>query len=397
MFDELSTEHASYAAPKPVQSSIPDGVRQLEAAISEVMIIENSVLEAHDTILAQFIGRLSMDSEEAYEHLDSKLEPMNLLPAFSTDPTNNKHVISILDGREVPAPRSWYPNALLLVLTIFSTMIAGAVIEGVAYSFDELFVQGGILKGWIYASALMLILGSHELGHYFAAQHHKVSVTLPYFIPLPIGFFGTLGAFIQQRAPMRNRRQLFDVGIAGPLAGLFFAIPILIGGIATAEINKLPTQADCDRDETQCGYILEGNSLLYASLKYAVHGKWLPDDVEDMTLNQLAFAGWTGLFVTALNLIPVGQLDGGHILYTLLGKHARRVFMPALIAMAVLAFMNSSWFLWVLLLFFFGRSYNVPLNDITPLDPRRRIIGIITLAVFFLIFIPSPLTIVSFN
>ncbi|MBZ0308398.1 MAG: site-2 protease family protein, partial [Anaerolineae bacterium] len=175
---------------------------------------------------------------------------------------------------------------------------------------------------------------------------------------------------------------------------LIFAIPILIAGIATAEINHLPTTEDC-REDGICDYLLEGNSIVYAVAKYVIHGKWLPNDIEDMTINQLSFAGWTGLFVTGLNLLPVGQLDGGHILYTLVGRTARRLYVPAMIVMGLLALNNSSWLLWVMLLFFFGRIHAVPMDDITPLDSRRRTLGIIALVVFFLIFTPSPFEIIS--
>jgi len=273
-------------------------------------------------------------------------------------------------------------------------MWAGAAIDGVSGDLNDLVMGGGILRGWVYALCVMLILGAHELGHYFAARHHKINVTLPYFIPLPIGIFGTMGAFIQLREPVRNRRQLFDVGVSGPLAGLIFAIPILFIGIATAQINPLPTEEDC-REEGICGYVLEGNSLFYAAAKYVVHGELLPGNGRDLTLNQMAFAGWTGLFVTALNLIPIGQLDGGHVMYTLFGRYARRAYVPALIALAVLALFNPNWVLWVFLLFFFGRVYAEPMNDLTPLDSGRRRLGYIILAIFFLIFTPSPLTVVS--
>ena len=174
-------------------------------------------------------------------------------------------------------------------------------------------------RGLPYTIAILLILGSHELGHYFAARHHKLAVTLPYFIPAPfISLIGTFGAFIQLREPMRNRKVLLDVGAAGPLTGLVFAIPILLIGLATSQVGPI-----------QPGGMVEGNSLLYALAKIIVFGRFLPNGSVDVYVNQLAWAGWTGLLVTALNLIPIGQLDGGHILYSLIGERARMPVLPA--------------------------------------------------------------------
>ena len=240
-------------------------------------------------------------------------------------------------------------------------------------------------RGWPYALSLILILGTHELGHYFAARYHRVNVTLPYFIPLPIGFFGTLGAFIQLREPMRNRKILFDVGVAGPLAGLIVAVPVLLIGLATSHVEPLP-------DET---YVLEGNSLLYAAAKLVVFGELLPNGEEDVFINQLAKAGWTGLLITGLNLIPLGQLDGGHVIFTLIGKHARRLYLPVLGTFVVLSLYSSAWLPWTLILFFVGRLYAVPLDMITPLDTRRRWIGYAALLIFVLVFVPLPLQVIE--
>jgi membrane-associated protease RseP (regulator of RpoE activity) len=404
MFDERSYESPDYKAPAPITS---DGTRfstqfrQLEALVTQVMAIEERRDDLDPRIAAAFVGQLTLPSAQAFAQLDEQVTPLEMMSFFSTIPEGDlkgKHQILIIRERPNPAPRPWWPNALLFVLTLFSTMWAGAVIEGVELeSLEQLFTQGKLLEGLPYMLSLILILGAHELGHYFAARYHRVDVTLPYFIPLPIGLFGTMGAFIQQRTPPRNRRQLFDIGAAGPLAGLLFAIPIIWIGIATSEVGPLPTEADCAADSEQCAYIMEGNSLLYGVSKYVIHGRWLPSNGVDMTLNQLAFAGWTGLFVTAINLIPVGQFDGGHIIYTLLGQNARRLYVPALVAAAGLAFIYSGWFLWVLLIFFLGRNYNTPMDDITPLDPSRRLIGIIALAFFLLIFTPNPFMIITLN
>jgi len=390
MFDEISTQSAEYHAPLVARG---EG-NHLREAVAQVMMIEQQTNEPDEKVAAHFAGRLMVDSATAFAQLDTLLAPMDCYAFFSEE--EGQHHIVVMRERYQEQPRSWYLNAVLLVLTIFSTMFAGAVIDSDVETLQELVTKGGIFKGIPYMLAVMLILGAHELGHYFAARYHKVSVTLPYFIPFPFGFFGTLGAFIQLREPMQNRNQLFDIGVSGPLAGLAFALPILLIGVATAEVNALPTDADC-REEGICSYLLEGNSLAYATAKYIIHGKWLPNDLEDMNINQLSFAGWTGLFVTGLNLLPVGQLDGGHILYTLVGKRARQLYLPAVGLMVVLALNNSGWILWVFLLLMFGRVYAIPLDDITPLDGRRRVIGVLALLIFVLVFIPSPFTVVNLS
>ncbi|MBC7810657.1 MAG: site-2 protease family protein, partial [Burkholderiales bacterium] len=196
-----------------------------------------------------------------------------------------------------------------------------------------------------------------------------------------ISAFGTLGAFIQLREPMRNRKTLLDVGAAGPLAGLIVAIPILLIGLSTATVGPITP-----------GGAVEGNSVIYALAKIIIKGHFLPDGEFDVYVNQMTWAGWTGLLVTALNLIPIGQLDGGHILYSLIGEKARRFYYPVLLAMIALVFVSDAWLLWVILLLLFGRVYATPLDMITPLDKRRRAIAIFSLVVFVLVFVPIPLS-----
>ena len=213
-----------------------------------------------------------------------------------------------------------------------------------------------------------------ELGHYFAARHHNVPVTLPYFLPMPLSLFGTLGAFIRLQGPVTNRRALFDVGAAGPLAGLVFALPVLFIGLATSAVGPVMP-----------GGIFEGNSILYSLAKLAVFGRLLPGNGVDVHLNQVAWAGWVGLFVTGLNLIPVGQLDGGHVADALFGKRARLFFWPAIVALGLIVlyswlagFFTPTWLLWIFLLLAFGRVHARPLEDITELDTRRRVLAVFT-------------------
>jgi membrane-associated protease RseP (regulator of RpoE activity) len=371
---------SSLTEEQPARSQGGPDVAQLEAAVAAVMDIHKADYNPPPPIQVGYAGRLRLDSETAYERLEAQFAPLDYHPILTTD-DDGLQVIMALKGRIRPRPRPVWPNALLLILTLLSLLYIGTTQE----VGDATPPLTDWWRGLPYALSLILILGSHELGHYFAARYHRVNVTLPYFIPLPFSFFGTLGAFIQLREPMRNRKILFDVGVAGPLAGLIVAVPVLLIGLATSKIEPLP-------DET---YMLEGNSLLYAGAKLLVFGRMLPNGHEDVFINQLAKAGWTGLLITGLNLIPVGQLDGGHVVFTLFGKQARRLYLPVIAVFAALSLFEPTWVLWTLLMLLLGRVYAVPLDTITPLDQRRRRIGYLALIIFVLVFVPLPLQIIE--
>jgi Zn-dependent protease len=347
------------------------------------MEISSADLHTPPPMSARFTGRLRVGSEMAYAHLDSVFAPLDHHVVLTTD-EGGEHVVLAIKGRIRPKPRPVWPNIVLLILTVLSLLFVGASQDATLQEGESLPLSS-IWRGWPYALSVLLILGGHELGHYFAARFHGVRVTLPYFIPLPIGFFGTLGAFIQLREPVRNRKILFDVGVAGPLAGFVLAVPILFIGLATSDITPLPAD----------GYILEGDSLLYGLAKFIVFGQVLPTAHEDVLINQVAKAGWTGLFITGLNLIPVGQLDGGHVVSTLMGRRAQRLYLPVLGVFLMLSFINSMWLLWTMLLFLLGRLYAMPLDAVTPLDSRRRRLGYAALLIFVLVFVPNPLQIVQ--
>jgi membrane-associated protease RseP (regulator of RpoE activity) len=415
----MLNEPASTRDNRPVtRSSLPQPMRgdeqrnDLREKIATVLLIEKESflddspqIERHSMMLesqlvASFEGVLMTDSESAYDQLDGLLAGSNQLAVFrETQPPkgeevapSRRHTIHVLTGRPNPKPRNSWLNIILFVATVFSVLLVGTnlAINGIASENLPLAQQlaaRGILELWRgapYAIAIILILGAHELGHYFAARRHKLAVTLPYFIPLPfLSPFGTMGAFIQLRQPMKNRKMLFDVGAAGPLAGLIFAVPILLIGLA----NSLPMPITG-------GGVYEGDSLLYAGAKILTYGHFVPDGRNDICVdcNQLLWAGWTGLLVTALNLIPIGQLDGGHVLYSLIGERARRLYYPAVAIMIGLVFIADVWLIWVFLLLLFGRLYATPLDMITPLDNQRRWLAVFTLIVFVLIFIPAPLS-----
>ncbi len=381
-------EFVERAQPSVTLTAAGDLQTRLRDAVSEVFFIETESagdLAARDPrITATYTGRLLIDSEQAYAQVDEKFKPLDHVPFFSE--VNGKQVVTALKGRFKVGPRDWKLNAVLFVATVLSLLYVGATGE-----IGNLSSVGQLLIGWPYALGVILILGTHEFGHYFAARYHKVAVSLPYFIPLPLpATLGTLGAFIQLREPMRNRKVLLDVGAAGPLAGLIVAIPILLIGLKTSPLLSSPVLDVFMLKSQSVSYVLEGNSILYALAKIVTFGHFVPDGMRDVFINQLAQAGWTGLLVTALNLIPVGQLDGGHALYSLIGERARVLFYPALIILALLATVYTGWVIWLILLFALGRLYATPLDMITPLNPGRRAVAVITLIVFVLVFMPIP-------
>ena len=233
--------------------------------------------------------------------------------------------------------------------------------------------------GWIYSVSLLTILTAHEFGHYFAARHHRVRATLPYFIPFP-SFLGTLGAVIRMSAYIPSRRALFDIAAAGPIAGLVVAIPLSIVGVAISE--RVPAG---DRD----GAIILGDPLLFRAIEWVLFGA--RGEGADLFLHSVAFAGWVGLFVTALNLLPISQLDGGHISYALFGRMSRFIAGLAFVGLALVTLSHGYHYsVMLILLWFMGIKHPPTLNDSLQLGRGRRIVGIVLGVIFVLSFTPSP-------
>ena len=269
-----------------------------------------------------------------------------------------------------------------------------------------------MLTGWPYALSLMSILLAHEFGHYFMSRHHKTAATLPYFIPLPFPPLGTMGAAILMQSTPKNKRVLFDIGVAGPLAGIIVAIPVLFYGLSISHLLTIvPTNGMISE---------EGNSLLYLFAKYFTFGKLLPAPVSlhgmtfglywlryfftgqpapigatDVFTSPVAFAGWAGLLVTALNLIPAGTLDGGHVIYSLFGERARKLFPFIWGILILLGIFWNGWWIWAVLLLWLGRVHAEPLDQITQLDSGRRAVAVLVIVIFILTFSPVPFAVFS--
>ena len=271
---------------------------------------------------------------------------------------------------------------ILFILTIFTTLLAGAMMEGASVFNNPL----DILKGLPFSMTLMLILGTHEFGHYFYAQKHKVEATLPYFLPAPPFLFliGTFGAFIKIKSPIYKKDALLQIGAAGPIAGFIIAVPALLIGL---KLSNVVEKVDINNA------IMLGDSLLMKFLTWMTYPNLL--ETQDIMLHPMAFAGWIGLLVTMLNLLPIGQLDGGHIAYALLGKKQNIIGKLAFISLIPLSFISLNWLFWGLLIFFLMRSSkHPPIHDINiPLSKFNKRIGYICLIIFILCFIPAPFNI----
>jgi len=263
--------------------------------------------------------------------------------------------------RPIPRPRIWL-HVLLFVLTVASAALAA---------------------GPYFAAGLLSILTVHEFGHYFTARRYGVPVSLPYFIPFPFSLFGTLGAFIRMSPRIPHRRALFDIAAAGPLAGLVLAIPLGYLGIRLSEV--------VGHDAMPANAVTLGEPLLFQGLTWLAHGS-LGEDVS-LLLHPLAFAGWAGMFVTALNLLPIGQLDGGHISHALCGSKSRLVAYTMFGGLALFCLVRQS-FTWIpllILLFFFGVRHPRMADDGLPLGQRRIALGLLLGAVFVLCFSLVPI------
>ncbi len=392
---------------------------KLEALVGQFFTIENITYgDAKQTFIARYEGKLKhKNSAEGYNQIDAALEPYDLMVLLRQNgSTQSLVLLPKLVKNSINRP---HLNLIMFLLTLISVLFTGGLYgyEGELSGDTVQMIWTLVKSGWPFAISLLAILGAHEFGHYFAGKKNGVDVSLPFFIPFPLSSFGTMGAFINMRSLPRNRRVLFDIAVAGPLSGWIIAIVVLIIGLNLSELNTLPLSADAG-----IGLQMEGSSLLYLLLKYLTFGKLLPQPLElsgvslavywvqyfftgmpfpwgalDVMLHPIAWAGWAGLFVTAINLLPVGQLDGGHIFQTVFGKKIAQLAFPVIIVgLVMLGFFWSVWWVWAGILFFMGRRYAEPLDQVTQLDATRKWLGYLAVVIFLLTFIPVPINLIGF-
>lgn len=321
-------------------------------------------------------GWLRHDTPAERRRLASTLEPLDVTHFFERVDGGTR--VTVTHPRPPRIPPEWRWNLAGFLLTIVSTLWAGAYLEGAGWDF---FVRepNRFADGIPFSATLMAILAAHELGHYVAARRYGLHVTLPFFIPMPIlSPIGTLGAVIRMKTPIYTRRMLLDVGAAGPVAGMVVAVPVAAWGILRSTIGP-----------AEGGAISLGEPLLFQALVGALTS-YQPGS-QDLYLDAVGFAGWIGFLVTALNMLPVGQLDGGHVLYALVGRIQHRIALVFLAAMLVLGWWWPGWYVWSALLVLVVRIKHPPVLDPEiELDPARKAIGWLAVALFGLTFTPIP-------
>ena len=285
-------------------------------------------------------------------------------------------------------PRRWVHLSLFL-LTLVTTTLAGSAhylgfhsnfgLNEVTLPWTTLLTGGGL-----YSFTLLSILGAHEFGHYFACRYYRINASLPYFIPAPLPLTGTLGALIRIREPIRTKPMLFDIGVAGPIAGFIVACPALLIGFGSSRVTELPSDFS--------GLSL-GEPLLFQFVTWLFWGSL--SDGQSLNLHPMAFAAWFGLLATALNLFPAGQLDGGHISYAAFGRRSTLVTYATVILTIFLAFWSRSWLLWAFLmiamLLMSGPNHPRTQDENLPLDDTRRIVAYVAFAIFLVCFTPTPI------
>ncbi len=337
---------------------------------------------------AVFFCRIDKETlEEKFDLLRRSLSEKGYIPMLRYE--KGEHIIYIIKKPKRKEKPVWV-NYALLVAVIITTIITGSIYHlgyldvwsmpnwRAIFEIENLF-YGALL----FSFPLMSILVIHEMGHYYISKRHGIKTSLPFFLPVPPIFpsfnIGTFGALISSKDPMPNKKALFDVGIAGPVAGFLVAIPVTIVGILTAEIVPI-----VPFKELQAGEAVYGSSLLIEGLS-----RILLDIPKGYTIdmNPILFAGWVGLLITSLNLLPAGQLDGGHIFRAVLGDKQKYVGWAAIIIMIF-----TGWFFFALIIIFvMGLTHPPPLNDDTKLDIKRQLLFIVAILILILCFIPDPI------
>jgi membrane-associated protease RseP (regulator of RpoE activity) len=318
--------------------------------------------------------------EEKFESLRRVLSEKQYISMIRFE--QGEHIIYIIKKPANKKRKSVWVNIVLLIATIFTTTLAGALqwVDINQVDWMNMFSVSYLWQGLIFFSVpLLLILGVHEMGHYYASKKHHVDASLPYFIPLPPPFLlGTFGALISTHEPIPNRKALLDIGIAGPLCGFVVAIPISLIGFFLMQQNPQIVES------TETNMVL----LLPLLLQWMESLFFIPGNA---IIHPTLFAGWVGIFLTAVNLLPAGQLDGGHIARAILKEKHKYLSWIVIFVLAGLSFFYSGWLMFaIIILLFIGTQHQPPLNEITPLDTRRKLLGLIILIVFILSFAPIP-------
>ena len=377
---EITTYPPIYVPPHdPLQQT----VNRLHGELLGMFQVRQTSSNVNGQVIT-FNGQWLYDTEAGFSEVERRFQAHGYTTLVRRD--KGQDIIIAVEG-VVEKAKTGNPllNLLLLLLTIITTLAAGSGLAG--KSLVSALMNGSLtaiiasaLAGLPFALALLSILGVHELGHYVAARAHGVVATLPYFIPMPFGGLGTLGAFISLKSPLKNRKVLFDIGLAGPVAGFLVAMPLLLAGLWLSQ--PVPSFMP--------GLTLRnaGSSLLVDWMVSVFYP--LPAG-RTLAMHPIFFAAWFGLLITGINLLPIGQLDGGHIAYALFGRRAHSLALVTFVLLLIAGtFLSYNWYVWAFFVLLGGLRHPAPLNNVTPLDPKRKLVGWLSILLFFLIIIPTP-------
>ncbi|MCD6512846.1 MAG: site-2 protease family protein [Thermoplasmata archaeon] len=362
-----------------------------EEGINELKNIVNRYFKVYELNYEDGVISFHVDMEDSEKIIERKFNLMreelkrkNFIPLLRH--IKGEYIIFLVYRKERKGKPLWV-NISLLILTVITTTLSGSILFLTSSNLWDMFRPENIFNGLIFFSIpLMAILGIHEMGHYFAAKKHGVASSLPFFIPIPPNPFlplGTMGAVISMREPIPDRKSLLDIGISGPIAGFIVSIPVLIIGLAMSQVVNISTIPENTP-------VLGDNlmMLILSSLMFHL------DKAHTIMLHPTAFAGWVGMLVTAINLLPAGQLDGGHVARAVLKEKHRYASMAAIAGLAALSFFgNGGWlFMLLIIVFFIGPEHPPALNELTSLDMKRKLLAIAGLIIFILCFTPQPIS-----
>ncbi len=369
--------------PGPIPSSGPSELERLRTTVSSYFPVYETRVGPQSLLLAVHVDPATLEGR--FDRLRQELWGQGYVPILRRE--HGEDFVEVIRRPRTKSRGQWV-NVALLLATVATTVFAGSMIwltyvGGTTFGLTD-FVWGGVY----FALPLLTILAVHEFAHYWVARRRNLDASLPFFIPIPPPFlFGTFGAFVSIRTPFPDRKALFDVGAAGPLAGFAVAIPVALAGLYLTGTAPVVPLSYCGASFLGQSY---GNLLLGPSIFWSLLSLFLPAGV--LSLSPLALAGWVGIFVTAINLLPAGSLDGGHVFRALLGDRARFVSYTAAILLFGLGFFYYGWLLFAVLVLFLGLRHPPPLNDRTPLDPKRVALGAFAGVILVAGFVVVPLS-----
>lgn len=336
----------------------------------------------YDINYARIFGRIQEPIGTTINEIDTYAQRLGLTVLYGQEHNQHKLTIGII-STSTDKPKPWL-HLLLFIATFITTLWAGAQYEGG----QPLSRITDLTSGIPFSLSLLAILSGHELGHYFVSRKMRMNTTLPYFIPVPPIFFlslGTFGALIKTQSIIPDRKALIRVGLSGPVIGFLIAVPITIIGLMTSRIQPAPIDGM---------YLRLGDSLIFYLLGKIIHPA-IPAGM-DIYLNSMAFAGWIGLFITGLNLLPIGQLDGGHVIYGIMFKKRKIIYLPLAAGILICGILLwSGWLFWGALAFFLSRRDPLIKNSISPLSAKDKLLALVFLLLLILTFTPQPFNLVS--